>query len=172
MRYDRQCALFPSKNPASAFFLLVCMTGSIVTFIRGFQYFSHWATASDWQRIHAVGGTIGLICMGVLAWFLYRRYRHGQYVAVTTEGLILRLVGHTTELIPWSRVVAVEARELPLTKPQVARVRLCEPAKKLELGGLYNVFPTREAVDRFVEQVRQRSNGPSQQVPQGSTLRD
>ena len=100
---------------------------------------------------------LGLLGMMALAVFLYRRYRRGQYVAVTTDGLIMRLVGHGDDLIAWSRVVSVTDKNQKQQKPQIARLQLREPTRSFDLGGLYNVFPTRAAIEQFVEQVQRRS---------------
>ena len=45
-------------------------------------------------------------------------------------------------------------KDRPANKPQVARLVLAK--KTIEIGGVANVFPTPDDVQRFVDEVRRR----------------
>ena len=77
-------------------------------------------------------------------------------MAVTGDGLIVRLPGYADDLIPWANIVEASVKEKPENKPQEASVILKAGRKSLDIGGVGNVFPKRADVERFVEQVNQR----------------
>ena len=76
--------------------------------------------------------------------------------ALCTDGLIIRLVGFKDELVPWSDLAEASVRPQPAKKPQIARLRFANKSKTIDVGGIYNVFPTPAHVERFVRQVNER----------------
>lgn len=106
--------------------------------------------------IGALAAVAWIFFIGFAIWFLVRRYRRGYEVAVTGDGLIIRLPGYDDGLIPWANVAEVSVKETNEGKSKVASVILKDRGKKLDIGGVCNVFPKREDVERFVEQVYSR----------------
>ncbi len=157
LRFDEACGLYRPSNPKAAFFLILCMSGSSVGMIRGLRYWGAWATTTWAQKLWAIMGVFWFIFMAIMAWFLYRVYRRGQLVAVTTDGLIVRLVGFSEDLVPWTEIAEATPKTKPDDKRQIALVKLRNKSKTLTIGGTYNVFPKREDVERFVAQVNTRA---------------
>jgi hypothetical protein len=94
--------------------------------------------------------------MPITVWFFVRRYRRGFEVAITSDGLIVRLPGFSDDLIPWRDIGGVSIKDRPADKPQVASVFLKSKSKSVEIGGVANVFPKRADVEHFVRQVMER----------------
>ena len=65
----------------------------------------------------------------------------------------MRLFGIDGELIPWSNIDGASVKNIPEGKPQTAAVFLKDKQKNVQIGGVSNVFPKREDVERFVDQV-------------------
>ena len=122
-------------------------------------------TASIWQKLHAASGVVWIIFIVVLAWKLYKIYRRGQSVAVTTDGLIIHMVGFKEELLPWTDLAEASVKPQPEKKPHIATLKLSKEDKSIQLGGLYNVFPTKDHVERFVAQVNSRIAAVSESPP-------
>jgi len=160
LRYDERCELYRIRNPKAAFTLLLCVFGGVGASTKGLEHFAAWATAGFWEKLFALAAVVWLMAIAFLARKLYRIYRRGQIVAVTTDGLILRMVGCKDDLIPWERVKSVSIKPRSENKPQVAILSLREPDKKLDVGGTYNFFPTKPDAERFVSQVQQRIGPP------------
>ena len=156
LRYDEHCELYRIRNPKAAFTLLLCVFGSVGGSGKGLEHFGHWATAGFWEKLFAVGAVVWLILIVFLARKLYRIYRRGQFVAVTADGLILRMVGCKDDLIPWERVRSVALKQRADHKAQTVILSLREPYKTQDVGGTYNFFPTRLDAERFLNQVNAR----------------
>ena len=76
-------------------------------------------------------------------------------VAVTTDGLIVRLPGFDDGLIPWHQISGAAVKDLPSVKRPVAQLAM-KDRPTTAIGGLAKVFPTRDDAERFVRQVTDR----------------
>ncbi len=139
--------------------LLLCFSGGTMGMMKGAGYLDDLGTATLAQKLWALLAVGWFIAMIIVAWKLNRIYRRGQSVAVTSDGLIVRMVGFKEELMPWTDIRKASVKDVPEKKPQVALLRLKQSAKVLPIGGIYNVFPTRAHVERFVAQVNRRVEG-------------
>jgi hypothetical protein len=125
------------------------------------------ADASAWDTVGALAGALWVVFVVAGIWFFARRYRRGFQVAITSDGLILRLPGFKEDLLPWRDIGGASVKERPAGKPQVASVVLTSTNKTVEIGGVANVFPKRAAVERFVQEVNERvgsGDAPSRQA--------
>ena len=156
LRYDEHCELYRIRNPKAAFTMLLCVTGGVGGIVKGIEHLRHWATAGPWERLFGLAVVIWAIAVVLVVRKLYRIYRRGQFVAVTTDGLIIRMVACKDDLIPWERVQSVSLKQRPDHKPQIVILSLREPHKTLDVGGTYNFFPTKPDAERFITQVTAR----------------
>ncbi|MCP4591329.1 MAG: hypothetical protein GY842_11315 [bacterium] len=163
LRYDQGCALYRVTNPKAVIGIWLCIFGGSWMNLRHLPTLGAWASASAWEQFISITALLGLICMIIFAWFLYRRYQRGMCVAVASDGLILRLLGFGDDLIPWSEIGDVSVKARPAEKPQIALVFLRSKGKSVEIGGTSNVFPQPADVERFVEQVRERTGSARRQ---------
>lgn len=126
----------------------------------GLQNLPHLANlsgASIWEVVGALAGVLWVVFVVLGSVFLFRRYRRGFEVALTGDGLIVRLPGITDELIPWGDIDAAEIQtSRPESKRQAALVILKSNRKKIAIGGAVCVFHTRSDVSRFVDEVNAR----------------
>ncbi len=136
--------------------LWVAILGGGWIVLRNLPHAANFAAASALQKLGAVLAVLWFFFVGIAIWFLVKRYRRGFDVAVTSDGLLVRLPGFSEDLVPWNEISDASIEEKPENKPQVASVVLKAKQKKLDIGGVYNVFPTRERVESFVKQVNQR----------------
>ena len=125
--------------------------------IKGVGYVNNFSARTFAQKLWALMAIAWFFVLFFLIWKLWKVYRRGQFVAVTTDGLIIRMVGVTDKLIPWTEVATANIAEQAEKRPQVAVLKLVERNRSLSLGGIYNVFPTRAHVERFVAQVNERA---------------
>ncbi len=136
-------------------FWLMILGGGWVA-LRHLPHIANLGGASAWEIIGALAGAIWIICVPIAAWFFVRRYRRGFAVAITSDGLIVRLPGFSDELIPWGDIVGASIEDRPTGKPQVASVSLKSKNKSIGIGGVANVFPKHADVEHFVRQVMSR----------------
>lgn len=116
----------------------------------------NFASASGWDKVGAVAAIAWFFFVGFGVWFLVTRYRRGFEVAVTSDGLIVRLPGFDEELNPWNKIGGASFKKIADGKPQIALVFFKDKQKNLSIGGVANVFPTPAHVERFVRQVKDR----------------
>ena len=165
LRYDEHCELYRVANPKIILTSLFSWIGMTWLVLRGLRYFRAWASASFWQRLGALGAAALLLGFAIVFWLMYRVYRRGQIVAVTTDGLLLRILKREEDLIPWQRVLRAYAnRSGP---PFIVTLQLQNPTKTLHIGGKYNFLPTRDNAERFVAQVNERALAAKLQEIQG-----
>lgn len=166
LRFDERCELYRIRNPKAAFTMLLCVVGGVGGSVKGIEHLQHWATAGPWERLFGIAVVIWVIAAVLVVRKLYRIYRRGQIVAVTTDGLILRMVGCKDDLIRWERVQSVWLKPRADHKPQTAVLRLRAPDKTQDVGGTYNFFPTKPDAERFVSQVKERVRAKAQEFAQ------
>jgi len=156
LRFDRRCALFRVTNPKQ---LLVCwvmiFSGGWVT-VRNLPHLANLAGASASEKVGAFAGVLWVVFVVAGLWYLAGRYRRGLEVAVTGDGLIVRLPGFNDDVIPWSDIGRASIMELPEEKPQIASVFIKSKNKTVQIGGVANVFPKHKDVERFVAEVNDR----------------
>jgi hypothetical protein len=144
------------SNPKQLLFVWLLIFGGGWVSLRNLPHFLDLGSASAWEMVGAFGGAVWIVVVPVALWILVRRFRRGLEVAITGDGLILRLPGFSDDVIPWRDIAAAAVKEIPPGHGQVALVKLRGKAKKLEVGGLANVFPDRDAVKRFADEVNAR----------------
>ena len=156
LAFDERCELYRVINPKQILLVWVAIFGGGWIVLRNLPHLVNFAAASAWEKVAALAALIWLFCVPFAVWCLARSYRRGFEVAVTGDGLIVRLPGYANDLIPWANIVEASVKEKPENKPQEASVILKAGRKSLDIGGVGNVFPKRADVERFVEQVNQR----------------
>ena len=124
--------------------------------VKRVPHLGNLAGASTWETVGALAGVLWIVLVIAGVWFFASRYRRGLVVAITTDGLIVRLPGFKDDLIPWHDIDSASIKSRPAGKPQVARLFIKGTNKTVDLGGVANVFPTRTDVEQFVRQVSER----------------
>ena len=156
MHYDERCALYRVTNPRQLLVLSVIILAGGWVSLKHLPNLAYLADASAWDTVGALAGALWIVFVALGIWFAARRFRRGFEVAVTSDGLIVRLPGFSDELIPWRDVGGASVKERPADKPQVASVFIKSRNKTVEIGGVANVFPKRAAAERFVQEVNER----------------
>ena len=157
LRFDERCELYRVANPRQVFFVWMVIFGSGWVVLKHLPQVANFAAASAWDKVGAVAAVAWFFFVGFAIWFLVKRYRRGFEVAVTGDGLIVRLPGFNDELIPWDKIGGASVVKVPEGKRQIAAVLLRDKPKDMRIGGVADVFPTRSDVERFVGQVNARA---------------
>lgn len=158
LRFDERCASYRVTNPRQVLILWIMILGGGWVSLKNLPHFANLAAASAWERVGAFAAVLWVAFVVAAAWHFARRYRRGFEVAITSDGLILRLPGFSDDLIPWRDVGRASIKKRSARKPQIALVFLNRKNKTVEIGGVANVFPRRTDVERFVAQVNDRVN--------------
>jgi hypothetical protein len=116
---------------------------------------------SGWDFAHVLVGLLGLVIGPFLAWITSRTWRHGIKVAVTTDGLFVKLPEFPDELILWSDINGVSIKSGLGGKKQIVSMRLQGKWRPLDIGADYVVFPTQAAAERCVRQIEERISPPN-----------
>lgn len=155
LRFDERCALYRVTNPRQllAFWLMILGGGWVG--LKNLPHLANLAGASAWDTVGAFAGALWIVFVVAGVWFFVSRYRRGFELAITSDGLILRLPRFSDNLIPWRDIGGASIKDRPASKPQVASVFLSSKNKTVDIGGVANVFPKRADVERFVRQVMQ-----------------
>lgn len=167
LRFDDRCELYRLTNAKQV------LAVWIVIFVGGFAVLQNlpdlfnFAAVSTWDKVGALAAVAWFFLVGFSIWFLFKRFRRGFEVAVTADGLIVRLPGFADELVPWDDIDSASIKEQPEGRPQIAGVLLKRSHKILTIGGVANVFPTQVDVARFVRQVMERVGSTIDVTPDG-----
>ncbi len=129
--------------------------------LKNLPHFANLAGASAWETVGALAAALWVVFVVAGVWFFVRRYRRGFEVAITGDGLIIRLPGFDDDLIPWTNIGSAAVKEVREGKAQVASVLLKDRNKTVEIGGVANVFPKRTDVERFVRLLTERVHAAS-----------
>lgn len=157
LRYDEDCEIYPVVNPRQALMVWLAIFGGGFICLKFLRHFLNFAAASMWERIMALVAVVWMVCVALGVRLLWTRYRRGFAVAITTDGLMMRLPGQPDNLIAWSEIESAAVIDQPKNKPQMATIsRGSKGDVWLTLGGVLNVFPTRADAQRFAEHVRRR----------------
>jgi len=160
LRFDERCVRYRVTNPSQILvFGLIMLAGGCVS-VKHLPHFVDLANASAWETVGAIAGALWIACATAGVWFVVKRYRRGLEVAITGDGLILRLPGFNDDLVPWSDIGSASIKERPVGKPQVASVYIASQKKTVEVGRMANVFPRRADVEHFVAEVNDRVYSP------------
>ena len=159
LRYDEECELFRAVNPKQILIVWAGIIGSGIAVLQNLPHLFHLASASVWQRVGAMAALAWFFFVGALIWSLVQRYRRGFEVALTADGLIVRLPAFHDELIPWDNVTGASIKERRPGKPQIASLALKDKPNAVDVGGVANVFPNPAVVQRFVQKVNERIDG-------------
>jgi predicted RNA-binding Zn-ribbon protein involved in translation (DUF1610 family) len=156
LRYDPRCALYRVTNPRQliAFWLMILAGGWVS--LRNLPKLARLDSASTWDIVGVVAAVVWIVFIIAGTWWLLRSARRGFKVAITTDMLVLHVPGSKRETVPWSDIESVAVKPLPEGKPQIATVKLRIHAAAVEVGGVANVFPRREDVERFVAEANAR----------------
>lgn len=155
LRYDTRSETYPVRDPRRlvAFAILIFVGGWIN--LKNLPHLAHLSTVSTRDALLAMTGVLWIICVVAFAWLLIRRLRRGFQVAVTADGLVIVMPAESDQLIPWADIASAEVVKQKSAAAQVVKVAY-RNGRTANLGGLANVFPTRELADRFVHQVTER----------------
>ena len=156
LRFDERCELYRVTNPKQVLIVWIAIFSGGWVVLKNLPHVWNYAAASAWEKVGGVAAVAWFFFVGFGVWFLVKRYRRGFEVAVTTDGLIVRLPGFDDELIPWNNIGSASFVPIPEDKPQAALVFFKNKKKNVSIGGVANVFPTVTHVMRFVGQVRAR----------------
>jgi predicted RNA-binding Zn-ribbon protein involved in translation (DUF1610 family) len=156
LRFDERCELYRVTNPKQVLFVWIAIFSGGWVVLKNLPHVPNFAAASAWEKVGAVAAVAWFFFVGFGVWFLVKRYRRGFEVAVTSDGLIVRLPGFDDELILWDNIGSASFKQIPEGKPQIAEVFFKDKQKNVSIGGIANIFPTPAHVERFVEQVKAR----------------
>ena len=156
LRFDRQCALYRVTNEKQVLIVWgAIFLGGWIN-LKHLRFLSNLEGASAWEKFLAIVALVWVIVIAIGIWFFAKRYRQGFEVAIVSDGLLIKLPGFNEDIIPWNDVENAAIKDQKDGKPQVARVTLKRKNKTIEIGGVGNVFPTREDVESFVDEVNRR----------------
>ncbi len=156
LRFDECCELYRATNSRQTLVLLMPLLVGGFFGLKNFRDVLNFTTASAWEKVGVVFSVGCLFFAGIWGWFFVNRYRRGVEVAVTSNGLIVRLPEFDGKLIPWDALGGASMKPLSEGKPQIAQVFFKDKRRPMTIGDVANVFPTRAHVERFVEQVKDR----------------
>lgn len=156
LHFDPGCAIFPVHNPRQVLLVWAAILGGGWISLKKLPHVINASQSSFSDLFVGFAGLVWLTLALIGAFWFARRYRQGFLVAIASDGLILRLPNTPTDLIPWSQINSVQRKPLPATKPQVVRIYLEPRNKRLDLGGVANVFPTPAEAEQFVKTVQSR----------------
>ena len=147
-------------NPKQVLIVWIAIFSGGWVVLQNLPHVFNFAAASAWDKVGAVAAIAWFFFVGFGVWFLVKRFRRGYEVAVTSDGLIVRLPGFDDKLIPWDNIGGASFKQIQEGKHQIADVFFKDKQKNVSIGGVANVFPTRADVERFVEQVKDRIKAP------------
>jgi hypothetical protein len=151
LRFGEPCELYPLANPKHVRLIWFTLFFQGVSAVCAFLSVTRSSTAPMWKILACV---MTLVVPPYYWWRMIGRYRQAYEVAVTIDGLIVRLPGRNDNLIPWKNIGGASVKERPKNKPQIATVFLKDKRTHISIGGMWNVFPTRADVERFIGQVK------------------
>lgn len=146
LRYDHECEMYRAVKPIPVF---ASMGGLFAVFglVNVFRGFPSWPI--EWQIITIL---LGALCIAVIV-FAVRRLRalnrQGRYVAVTGDGLLIRMQSLDPEFIPWTNITRASAH----SRSRIATIFIKDKKLVRHIGG---VFAKQQDADRFVGQIQDR----------------
>lgn len=155
--YDHECEMYRAVKPIPVF---ASMGGLFAVFglVNVFRGFPSWPI--EWQIITIL---LGALCIAVVV-FAVRRLRmlnrRGRYVAVTGDGLLVRMERLKPEFIPWIHISRVRLR----SRPRGVTIFIKDKTLVHRIDG---VFAKQQDTDRFVEQVEARIRAIDADAPGG-----
>lgn len=156
LRFDARCELYRVINPKRLVGVWIAMIVSGWVVLSNLPHLANFGAATLWEKLCAVVAVLWFPSVAYGIWFIVERYRRGFGVAVTSDGLIVRLMMSSEELIPWDNIGDASVRAIPKRKNRIVRVLLKDKWIQMNIGGVANVFPTTADAERFVGQVKSR----------------
>lgn len=156
LRFDERCELYRVNNPKQLLGVWIAIIVCGWALLRNLPHLGNFGAATLWEKCCAVLAVIWFPSAAYGIWFMVERYRTGFGVAVTGDGLIVRLLVSDDELIPWNNIGDASVMDRPKRKHRIVRVFLKDKQKHVDIGGLANVFPSLADAKRFVGQVKSR----------------
>lgn len=160
-RYDTHCVRFQPDNQKETLVVWFAILGGGWINLHNLPTLARLDTASAWDTFLAFAAVAYVVIAGIGVIYLYRRYQRGFHVSITADGIALNLPALRRDFFPWSEIRGATIRPRPENKPQIVSLELTE--KRLDLGGVANVFPTPRIAQRFVAEVTRRA--AAQQPP-------
>jgi predicted RNA-binding Zn-ribbon protein involved in translation (DUF1610 family) len=156
LRLYERCASYRVTNARQLMVFCLMIFGGGWVALKHLPHVANLGGASAWEMIGGLAGVVWIVCVPIAAWFIVRSYRRGFEVAITSDGLIVRLPGFSDDRMPCRDIGDASVKDRPAGKPQVACIFLRSKNKTVEIGGVANVFPKRPDVEQFVRQVTER----------------
>ena len=122
LKFDEKCELYRAVNPKQVLLLWAAIFGGGWMNLRSLPHLVNFAGASTWERTLACLAIVWVVIVVLGARFVIILYRRGFLVAVTSDGLFVRLPASKEAMIPWTQIASAEIKEKPAGKPQVAKV--------------------------------------------------
>jgi len=123
-----------------------------------FRHFPSWPIG--WKTLSIL---LILLCIAAVV-FAVRRLRmlnrRGCYVAVTGDGLLIRMQSLEPEFIPWSNISRASAG----SRSRIATIFIKDKKLVRHIGG---VFAKQQDADRFVKQIEARIRAIGADAPGG-----
>ncbi len=157
LHYDDRCALYKLTNTKQVALLWIAILVSGWTNFMQLPAILRSGTLTYWQKLAVLFAGIWIVVIILAAIYLRRRARRGFLVAITSDGLIIRLPGFREDLIPWEKVKSASTQLSTTRKPHKVDVAFKGTIKKAQLGGLYNIFPTENHAQAFIDEVNRRA---------------
>lgn len=156
LRYDERCALYRATNPRQVLALWLMIFGGgwvVLEFLPGLF---NMEAATTLEVILGGLSLVWIACVAGGTWSILKRYRRGFKVATTTDGLLIHLPGFHSELIPYPDIEGASVKPSAKATAMVVLIKLRSKRKRLEIGGVANVFPSKTDGEDFVRRVRER----------------
>lgn len=139
--------MYRALEPVPVFAVLGGMFG-MFGFVHVFRRFPSWPL--EWQILSIVGIVLLFIVPAAIGVRRLRMLnRQGRFIAITGDGLLIRMEHLEPEFIPWSNI----SRASATTTRRMATLFIKDQKLVRHVGG---VFKTREDTQRFVRQVQER----------------
>lgn len=156
LRYDEQCKLYTVANPQQVLIVWMAIFASGWIVLKNLPKVPDFFTLSTGDQIETAAAVLWIVFVALMFRFMIKRYRQGYEVALTAEGLIIRLPAIDDKLIRWERVADIEVKSVPGRQRDSVLLTLSDPHKRVPIGGLAKVFSSREEMEEFVARVQAR----------------
>jgi predicted RNA-binding Zn-ribbon protein involved in translation (DUF1610 family) len=156
LRYDERCAIYRMTHGRRDYLLWLLLFGLLLFTVANFRHLRDLSSISAFDLISLVGTGICMIGAPIAIASLTRRYRQGFCVAITTDGLFVRLPNSPEKLIPWSEVGAMTVKVRLSGHMQIVTIVHRPNLHLIRIGGFANVFPRRADVEQFAQEVQTR----------------
>ncbi|UCG32954.1 MAG: hypothetical protein JSU68_14975 [Phycisphaerales bacterium] len=154
LRFDRDCVLYRVTNPKLFLLLWALILGGGLVNLRYLRYWSSWSSETVYNKVFAVMGLVYLVCLTFGVFWARKKYKSGQKVAITADGVFLQMGAIDDGLIPWSHIRRANTGKRG--RHYIAVITRRDPNRIITLGEYYTFFPAEQDAQRFVNQIRNR----------------